>query len=109
VPSGPVLPAASVARTRKVTAPSGPSERSYERGLTHGAQSLTTVASRSRRHAVAAPASAVKVNDGVSFCESPVGPPVTFGAAGGLRSSVNVSLTSVDSFAESSLPRTLNV
>ena len=61
------------------------------------------------RHWVDDPASAVKVYDGAAFWVVPVGPPVMVGAAGGVRSSVKVSLTSVDSFAESSLPRTLNV
>ena len=69
-------------------APSGSAEMSYDSGLVQAAQSLMTVAPRSRRHSCEDPASAVYVYDGVSSCDCAAGPTVTVGATGSVRSSV---------------------
>ena len=86
--SAPVLPAASVARTRKVYEPSVSTDRSYVRGDVQAAQS------RDDRRAALDAARRVRarlgVNDHVgvgSFVFAP-GVPVSVGAAGAERSSV---------------------
>ena len=92
--STPVLPAVSVARTRKVKSPSLSAEMSYDRGLAQDDQSEIAVpALCSRRHSKVAPASLENDHARLRLAAERTGVVSIEGAAGALRSRTKLSVT----------------
>jgi hypothetical protein len=108
VVAGPVLPASSVDRTRKVYVPSGRPSRSNPALPAHGAQFAIAVPSRCRRHAEVAPASVVKVHCASRSEDGPVGPPVT-DVAGPVASRTYSAVAGSPRLPAASRARTLTV
>src|SRR5215217_3844738 len=104
----PTLPAASLARTENVYAPSGSPVRSYSALGPHGVQGSTSVPPRSSRHSSVAPPSPVNAHTSVRLSSGVAGAVSMLGAAGSVVSSVKSSMAPGPVLPAVSVARTEN-